>query len=111
MDGITSMVLLLVVFVVNVTIFVCVFMCTPLMPEESIEISFEVQNNYPISKDDIKKLPLYEYSVDQEDDAKEAKRVECQVCLDGFKDGDKCRIVGVEIERSRREDRFPGDVC
>ncbi|GJZ55093.1 zinc finger, RING/FYVE/PHD-type containing protein [Tanacetum coccineum] len=100
MDGITSMVLLLVGFVVNVTI--------------------------------------SEYSVDQEDDAEEAKRGECAVCLDGFKDGDKCRMLrnckhsfhvncidlwlintavcpicrtSVEIERSGREDRFPGDVC
>nr|GEY65497.1 zinc finger, RING/FYVE/PHD-type [Tanacetum cinerariifolium] len=138
MDGTTSMVLLLGGFVVNVTISVCVFMCTPLMPQESIEISVEVQNNCPISEDDIKKLPLYEYSVDQEDDAEEAKIVERAVCLDGFKDGDKCMMLpnckhsfhancidswlinttvcpicrtSVEIERSGREDRFPGDVC
>ncbi|PWA40558.1 Zinc finger, RING/FYVE/PHD-type [Artemisia annua] len=138
MDDITSMVLLLVGFVVEVTISVCVFMCTPMMPQESVEISVGVQNSSPMSEDDIKKLPFYEYSVDQEDDAEEGKRVECIVCLDGFTDGDTCRMLpnckhsfhancvdswlintavcpicrtGVEIERSGKEDTFPGHVC
>ncbi|KVH98945.1 RING-H2 finger protein ATL16-like [Cynara cardunculus var. scolymus] len=98
LEIVTSVVLLVVGIAVLVIIHVCMVGRTFRMNQESIESGTLVQSSCTISEDDIKKLPWYDYKMDEDDDddddVDEKKRTaECTVCLEGFKVGDKCRLL------------------
>ncbi|KAL2539527.1 RING-H2 finger protein ATL44 [Abeliophyllum distichum] len=44
-----------------------------------------------MSSDDIKELPCFDYKVEE----KENSPVECAVCLENFKGGEKCRLLPI----------------
>ncbi|PWA86965.1 Zinc finger, RING/FYVE/PHD-type [Artemisia annua] len=92
LEIVTSMVLLFVGIAVLVIIHICIANSTFGMTQDNIENSTVVQRSNTLSEDDIKKLPLYYYMLN-EDDAEDVKRVDCAVCLECFKDGDKCRLL------------------
>ncbi|KAK1435781.1 hypothetical protein QVD17_01550 [Tagetes erecta] len=144
LEIVTTVVLLLVGIAVVVIIHVCIarriFGRTP---ELTSSRSTVVQRSATLSEDDIKKLPWYDYKLDQDDDDdcddEEVKRVDCAVCLEVFKGGDRCRLLpyckhtfhancidswliktaacpicrsSVHLRRScGAESRFPGGVC
>ncbi|KAI3825684.1 hypothetical protein L1987_07239 [Smallanthus sonchifolius] len=97
LEIVTSVVLLLVGIAVLVIIHVCIALRTFGMTRESIGSGTVVQRSSTMSKDDIKKLPWYDYKLDHDDDDDhhdhEVKRVECAVCLEVFKSGDRCRLL------------------
>ncbi|XP_076939113.1 RING-H2 finger protein ATL74-like [Bidens hawaiensis] len=94
LEIVTAVVLLLVAIAILVIIHVCVATRTLGMTRESIGSSTVVQRSSTMSKDDINKLPWYDYKPDQEiDDDSKVKSMECAVCLDVFKNGDRCRLL------------------
>ncbi|KAM0043889.1 putative transcription factor C2H2 family [Helianthus debilis subsp. tardiflorus] len=147
LEIVTSVVLLLVGIAVLVIIHVCVAGRPFGMTQESIGRTTVAQRS-TMSEDDIKKLPWYDYKLNQDDDddgcgggcgSDEVKKVECAVCLEVFKGGDRCRLLPncrhsfhakcidswliknaacpicrsrVDLGRSHgAESKFPGDVC
>ncbi|KAL4566583.1 hypothetical protein LXL04_030701 [Taraxacum kok-saghyz] len=88
LEIVTSLVLLFVGIAVLVIIHVCLAGRRSWMTQGSNGSSNEVRNSSTISEGHIKNLPWYDY---QED--KVGKEVECVVCLEGFKGGDKCRLL------------------
>ncbi|CAH1443495.1 unnamed protein product [Lactuca virosa] len=87
LEIVTSMGLLFVGIAVLVIIHVCLAGRRSRMNQEGIGSSTLVQRSSIMSKDDIKNLPWYDYQEDVE------KGAECVVCLEGFKGGDKCRLL------------------
>ncbi|KAI3504604.1 hypothetical protein L1887_26216 [Cichorium endivia] len=55
--------------------------------QEGIDSSTLIQRSSTMSEDDINNLPWYDYEEDEENG------VECAVCLESFKSGDKCRLL------------------
>ncbi|KAI3673491.1 hypothetical protein L6452_39610 [Arctium lappa] len=92
LEIVTSVVLLVMGIAVLVMIHVCIVGRTFRMSQESIESGTVVHSSCTISEEDIKKLPWYDYNEDDDDDEKK-RTVECTVCLEGFKVGDKCRLL------------------
>ncbi|GJX05843.1 zinc finger, RING/FYVE/PHD-type containing protein, partial [Tanacetum coccineum] len=93
LEIVTSMVLLFVGISVLVIIHLCIANRVFGMTQDNIEVSTVVQRSNTLSEDDIKKLPLYYYNLDQKVDAEDMRRVECAVCLEGFRGGDKCILL------------------
>ncbi|KAJ0765929.1 putative transcription factor C2H2 family [Helianthus annuus] len=147
LEIVTSVVLLLVGIAVLVIIHVCVAGRPFGMTQESTGRTTVAQRS-TMSEDDIKKLPCYDYKLNREDEedddcggggSDEVRKVECAVCLEVFKVGDRCRLLPncrhsfhakcidswliknaacpicrsrVDLGRSRgAECKFPGDVC
>ncbi|GFY88563.1 hypothetical protein Acr_06g0005030 [Actinidia rufa] len=44
-------------------------------------------------QDDLKKIPCFEYEAEERDEAVGGTPDPCAVCLEGFKVGDKCRLL------------------
>ncbi|CAH1443496.1 unnamed protein product [Lactuca virosa] len=85
---VTCVILMLVGIAFLVIILVCLVERGSGMTQESAaESTTLIQRSSSMSEDDIKNLPWYDYQEDVE------KGVECAVCLEGFKPGDKCRLL------------------
>ncbi|KAL7600410.1 RING-H2 finger protein ATL56 [Lactuca sativa] len=84
---VTCVILMLVGIAFLVVILVCLVERGSGITQESAERTTLIQRSSSMSEDDIKNLPWYDYQEDVE------KGVECAVCLEGFKPGDKCRLL------------------
>nr|XP_043638612.1 RING-H2 finger protein ATL16-like [Erigeron canadensis] len=93
LEIVTSVGLLFVGIAVLVIIHLCIAGSTLRVTQETNDSSSGVQKSRTMSEDDIKKLPWYAFMMDQGDNAEEARKVECSVCLESFKGGDKCRLL------------------
>ncbi|CAI9283876.1 unnamed protein product [Lactuca saligna] len=84
---VTCVILMLVGIAFLVIVLVCLVERGSGNTQESAERTTLIQRSSNMSEDDVKNLPWYDYQEDVE------KGVECAVCLEGFKPGDKCRLL------------------
>ncbi|XP_019154306.1 PREDICTED: RING-H2 finger protein ATL64-like [Ipomoea nil] len=95
MEIIVSVALLFVGIVVLVFIHVCI-VGRALRSRNGImngTIFIPNRSQSPMSQEDIKKLPCFEYKLEIIKEEEEEEEVDCAVCLESFKVGDKCRLL------------------
>ncbi|KAL8457741.1 hypothetical protein ACS0TY_034745 [Phlomoides rotata] len=89
MEIIVSVMLLVVGIVVLIVIHVCVV--GRAFRDDSINVTGSIPSRVDsipsMNPEDIKKLPCFDYRVD------EKVSVECAICLESFNGGEKCRIL------------------
>ncbi|OIT28715.1 PREDICTED: RING-H2 finger protein ATL77-like [Nicotiana attenuata] len=91
MEIVVSVVLLLVGIAVLVFIHVCIVGRAFRSRNGITGVIFNPRNvNKSMSQDDIKKLPCFDYKVEIKGSS---SPVDCAVCLENFKVGEKCRIL------------------
>lgn len=93
MEIIISVILLFVGIAVLIVIHVCVvgraFRDDPINGRTSVPT--RVERIPSMNPEDIKKLPCFDYKVEEKGNGNE--NVECSVCLENFRAGEKCRIL------------------
>ncbi|KAA8540834.1 hypothetical protein F0562_024797 [Nyssa sinensis] len=92
MEIVISVILLFVGIAVLVIIHVCIVgrAFGRSYNNGTIVVEMSSRRSPSMSKDDIKKLPCFDYNLEEEG---ERSPVDCAVCLENFKLGDKCRLL------------------